>query len=139
MIAIIGSLPRRGEFLFPNDRGDRPFTSFSGLKTTIDLRMAEELQLENPPAKFEAWRLHDLRRSMRTALSELPVPGGDLVRELLLAHAKPGLHKVYDLHAYLDERRHAYGLWEQKLASILERRTAEVIELRAAGESHPAS
>jgi hypothetical protein len=91
--------------------------------------MAEELQLEDPAAKLENWRLHDLRRSMRTKLSELPVPGGDLVRELLLAHAKPALHQVYDQAAYLNERYQAYRLWEDKLTSILEKRSADVIEL----------
>jgi integrase len=129
MIAVVSSLSSKSEFLFPNDRGNRPFTSFSVFKKKIDQRMAEELERESPPVKFEAWRIHDVRRSLRTALSELPVPGGDLVRELLLAHAKPGLHRVYDQYAYLDERRRAYELWEQKLTAILERRSADVLEL----------
>ena len=42
---------------------------------------------------------------MRTHLSALPVQ--DLVRELVIAHAKPGLHRVYDQHAYLNEKREA--------------------------------
>ena len=52
---------------------------------------------------IEPWIIHDIRRTMRTGLSALPVP--DLVRELVIAHTKPGLHKVYDQHAYLDEKR----------------------------------
>ncbi len=55
---------------------------------------------------------------MRTALSGLPVP--DLVAELVIAHAKPGLHKVYDQHAYRDEKRRALDLWATKLISIVE-------------------
>ena len=39
---------------------------------------------------------------MRTHLSSLPV--ADLVAELVIAHAEVGLHKVYDQHAYRDER-----------------------------------
>jgi integrase len=135
MIKIVSSLPGKSELLFPNDRGNRPFTSFSVFKKKIDKRMAEELERESPPVKFEDWRLHDLRRSMRTALSELPVPGGDLVRELLLAHAKPGLHKVYDQFAYVAERRRAYELWQDKLTSILERRSADVLELAQRGKA----
>jgi integrase len=136
MIAIVNSLSGDGEFLFPNDRGNRPFSSFSAFKEKIDQLMAEELKRDDPSAKLENWRFHDIRRSMRTKLSELPVPGGDLVRELLLAHAKPGLHKVYDQHAYLDERYQAYRLWEDKLTAILEGRSADVIGLaQRTGES----
>jgi integrase len=135
MIEILNSLPRKGEFLFPNDRGNRPFTSFGRLKEKIDARMAEELRHEEAEAKLESWTFHDIRRSMRTKLSELPIPGGDLVRELLLAHAKPGLHKVYDQFAYTDERLQAYKFWQEKLAAILEKRSASVIDLaRRAGE-----
>jgi hypothetical protein len=55
---------------------------------------------------------------MRTHLSALPVP--DLVRELVIAHAKPGLHKVYDQHAYENEKRHCLKLWEARLLLIAE-------------------
>jgi integrase len=136
MIEIVGSLPRNSKFLFPNDRGDRPFSSFSLFKERIDQRMAEELQREDSSVELEGWRIHDLRRTLRTGLSELPVPGGDLVRELLLAHAKPGLHKVYDQHAYLAERYQTYRLWEDRLTAIIEGRAADVIELaQRTGES----
>jgi hypothetical protein len=37
------------------------------------------------------------------------------VRELLLAHARPGLQAVYDLHAYEKEKAHALKLWHEKL------------------------
>jgi hypothetical protein len=80
--------------------------------------MLEELRKENPEAELPPFVLHDLRRTMRTNLSALPVP--DLVRELVIAHAKPGLHKVYDQYAYLAERRHALELWAQRLRSIVE-------------------
>jgi len=55
------------------------------------------------------WRFHDLRRTMRTGLSGLPVPNN--VAELVIAHAQPGLHKVYDLHTYREEKRRALELW----------------------------
>jgi len=34
----------------------------------------------------------------------------DLVRELVIAHAKPGCIKVYDQHAYQEEKRKCLGL-----------------------------
>jgi integrase len=63
------------------------------------------------------WKIHDLRRTMRTGLSALPVE--DLVRELVIAHAKPGLHQVYDLHTYQDEKRRCLELWEHRLLSTV--------------------
>jgi hypothetical protein len=74
--------------------------------------------------------LHDLRRTMRTGLSALPI--ADMVRELVIAHAKPGLHRVYDQHAYLDEKRHALQLWAQKLRSIIAPQQSDPVSL--AGE-----
>ena len=53
---------------------------------------------------------------MRTGLSAIPIP--DLVRELVIAHTKPGLHKVYDQYAYLDEKRHALEAWAARLRNI---------------------
>ena len=61
--------------------------------------------------------MHDLRRTMRTRLSALPIE--DRVREAMIAHAAPGLHQVYDQHRYLDEKRRGFELWEQRLAEIL--------------------
>ena len=68
---------------------------------------------------------------MRTHLSALPVQ--DMVRELVIAHAKPGLHKVYDQHAYQDEKRECLKLWESRLKKILHPPTSGVIaDLNAA-------
>ena len=132
MVAVIKGLPRTGEFLFPNRRGTRPLTGYSSLKVRLDALMLEELRREDLSiASLENWTLHDIRRSVRTRLSELPVPGGDLVRELILAHQKPGLHKVYDLHAYDHEKRRALELWQEKLTSILEKRSADIITLHS--------
>ena len=52
-------------------------------------------------------------------LVEPPLPIPDLVRELVIAHAKPGLHKVYDQYAYLDEKRQALELWAARLRAII--------------------
>jgi hypothetical protein len=44
-------------------------------------------------AKLTPLVLHDIRRTMRTHLSALPIP--DFVRELVIGHAKPDLHGVF--------------------------------------------
>ena len=54
---------------------------------------------------------------MPTRFSALPVE--DIVRELLVAHARPGLHKVYDLHPYEKEKADALKLWHEKLKHIV--------------------
>jgi integrase len=128
MVGVLESLPRTSEYLFPA-RSGRPISGFSDIKRQLDREMLVALREEDPEAELAGWSFHDLRRSIRTALSSLPVPGGDLVRELVLAHAKPELHATYDLHLYLSEKRRALELWTEKLRSILEERSADVVQL----------
>jgi len=51
---------------------------------------------------------------------------------LVIGHTKPGLHKVYDQYAYLDEKRFALDAWAALLRTILNPTPANVVELRAA-------
>ena len=85
-----------------------------------DFALGRELRArgeDRRKTELEPFVIHDIRRSMRTGLSALPVP--DLVRELVIAHSKPGLHKVYDQFAYLDEKHAALTAWEARLRSIV--------------------
>ena len=67
---------------------------------------------------------------MRTHLSALPVQ--DMVRELVIAHARPGLHKVYDQPSYRDEKAQCLRLWAARLRGILAPHVpAEVADLGA--------
>jgi integrase len=108
VVEILAQLPRftAGDCVFSTTAGQKPVNGFSKAKARID-------QLSS----VSDWVIHDLRRTMRTHLSALPVQ--DLVRELTIAHAKPGLHKVYDLHAYQEEKRHCLELWEKRLLGII--------------------
>jgi len=117
---ILEALPRfaNGDYLFSTTVGAMPVNGFSKAKVRLDRLMLDELRKENPEAQLAPFVIHDIRRTMRSNLSALPVP--DLVRELVIGHAKPGLHKVYDQYAYLAERRHALELWAQRLRSIVE-------------------
>jgi hypothetical protein len=40
------------------------------------------------------------------------------------------LHKVYDLHLYLDEKRHALDLWAKRLRDIVTPAPDNVVTLR---------
>jgi integrase len=107
-LALLERLPHfaDGEYVFTTTAGIKPVNGFSKAKARID-KLSE----------VGDWVIHDLRRTMRTHLSALPVQ--DLVRELVIAHAKPGLHKVYDQHAYENEKRRCLELWEGRLMTIV--------------------
>ena len=132
VLALLKGLPRfdRGDHVFSTTFGLTPVNGFSKAKRAIDTAMLEELNKMDPKAKLVPWVLHDIRRSMRTHLSALPVP--DLVRELVIGHLKRGLHRIYDQHAYLDEKRHALELWSARLRDILTPPPANVIKIREA-------
>jgi integrase len=116
-------------YAFSTMEGKAPISGFSKAKIGLDRLLAERRAKAasegEEPAAPPGWVYHDLRRTMRTNLSGLPVP--DLVAELVIAHAKPGLHKVYDQHAYREEKRRALGLWATKLLSIVEPSTDNVL------------
>jgi integrase len=122
---VLAGLPRftGGDFILSTTGGRRPISGFSKLKDRLDRTIAAEASGE----PMASWRLHDLRRTMRTHLSALPVQ--DIVRELVIGHARPGLHKVYDLHAYEDEKRQALELWASRLRGIVDRGRAGVADL----------
>ena len=91
-VRILESLPRftKGDYLFSASYGVRPVVGgFAKAKHALDVKMRGELR-----RPLAAVVIHDIHRTMRTGLSALPVP--DLIRELVIAHTKPGLHKVYD-------------------------------------------
>jgi integrase len=136
-IAVLSELPRfkSGEFLFSTTFGKKPVSGFSKAKTRLDTVMLAKLHelTGSHKRKIEPFVIHDIRRTMRTGLSALPIP--DLVRELVIAHTKPGLHKVYDQFAYLDEKRHALDLWAGRLRDIITPSPANVVAIAGGGRS----
>lgn len=136
-VEIFKALPSftKGDYLFTTTFGAKPVAGFSKAKARLDklmlkeLREAADARSENPlRVHLSPWVLHDLRRTGRTGLSALPI--SELVRELVIAHAKPGLHKVYDQYAYLDEKREALERWAAKLRDIVEPPPANVVSLK---------
>ena len=127
-VDLLKSLPRfsAGDFVFTTTGGARPVSGFSKFKRRTDAAIAELSD-----KSVAGWRFHDLRRTMRTQLSALPtVP--DMVRELVIGHAQPGLHQVYDQHRYLDEKRDALDQWAARLRSIVEPPPPNVVTFKAA-------
>ena len=65
---------------------------------------------------YKTWSIHDLRKTMRTGISDLTMPH---VAEIMLGHKLPGVWQVYDKHTYLDEQREAYEKWWDKVNKIV--------------------
>jgi integrase len=138
VVAILEQLPRfkKGDHLFSTTFGAKPVNGFSKAKELLDQKMLADLRKGADDLErvgLEPFVIHDIRRTMRTGLSALPIP--DMVRELVIAHARPGLHQVYDQYSYVDEKRRALELWAARLLQIVEPPTAadNVVSFQPAG------
>jgi integrase len=109
VVEILSGLPRfaAGDFIFSGQTGARPFSGFSKAKGRLDRAIGE----------IAPFTLHDLRRTVRTRLAELGVT--PFVGELVIGHTQKGVHAVYDLHRYEEEKREALERWERRLLSIV--------------------
>jgi integrase len=124
VVEILRGLPRfSGGFIFSGQTGDRPFSGFSKAKKRLDREIGE----------IKPFTLHDLRRTVRTRLAELGVT--PFVGELVIGHTQKGVHAVYDLHRYEDEKREALLKWEAMLLSIVapEPEGGNIVPMRARG------
>jgi integrase len=79
---IVSSLPRRGPFVFTID-GKRPMTVHQ-IKARLDRESG-----------IKGWRLHDLRRTLRSSLAELGVSYE--IAERVIGHAMPQLERTYNV------------------------------------------
>jgi integrase len=122
---IIEQLPRfsNGEYLFPAYPRRRassdprawaaaPLSGYGEIKRRCNGLIAAAGH------ELPGWTLHDLRRTVRTNLSRLRVP--DHVSELVIGHKIQGLRAVYDIWAYVDERREALERWSDLLHDIID-------------------
>jgi integrase len=118
---ILDGRNRNGPFAFGRHPA-KPFTGWGVSKAGLDRR------LEAAGHRLEPWRLHDLRRTMRTGLGALGV--APHVAELAINHVRKGIESVYDKHRYEGEIRIALTLWGNHVLA-LKGRTATVVPLRA--------
>jgi integrase len=67
---------------------------------------------------IDDWRLHDVRRYVRSGMAKLGVP--QAVAELCLGHVVGGgLVQVYDVHTYQREKREAWQRWGDYLVTLV--------------------
>jgi integrase len=139
ILALLSELPRLngGEHLFSTTGGAKAAWVSDRVKKRLDARMLRTLRAMarkrgDDPAKvtLPAWINHDLRRTLRSGLSQLRVNPD--VAEAILAHKKPGIRGVYDKYEYFDEKKQALELWAIKLRSIVRPQPSNVVHLRSA-------
>jgi integrase len=123
-LSLLQDLPRFAwdDHLFSYN-GTQPVASFSGAKAKVDRLMAQELG-----ASVSPWVIHDIRRTVRTRLSDLRVPTE--TAERVIGHGAKGLQRVYDQHSYEKEMREALELWAARLRSIVEPPPPNVVDFR---------
>ena len=135
---VIAAVPkyRGAPFLFTFNAGKRPLAMTSAIKSDLDRRMLRTLKAmarkrgdDHDAVTLPNWVTHDLRRVVRSGLSQLRIPAN--VAEAVLAHKPEGIVGTYDVHQYEDEKREALEAWARKLATIVNPTTpAKVIKLR---------
>ncbi len=124
---IIETLPATGEYLFRAsiDGKDRPATGFARAKAQLDALIVEGRSLAlkeagGSPEKatpMAPWRLHDLRRTMRTHLSRMRLDPE--ISERVIGHLPAGVRKTYDVHDYRREKAEVLTAWSGRLKTIV--------------------
>ena len=114
-------------WIFPNTRGTRPIGSFRHIKRLLDRAVAqarEQVRMEPMPA----WRLHDLRRTMRSGLSRLKVEYE--VAERAIAHV-PGTNvsKTYNVWDFREPKAEALQAWASYVERVVNPQS-NIIDLR---------
>jgi integrase len=94
-------------------KGRRPLSDFDAAQTRVQERM---FAMGGGDAAF-TWTLQDVRRTVRTRLTELNVVHE--VAESILAHAKEKLEGTYNVSEYIDQKYDALTLWEDCLMDMV--------------------
>ncbi|WP_346726992.1 tyrosine-type recombinase/integrase [Pusillimonas minor] len=110
------------DYVFPNRRASKaPHMGSDTLNRAISKLFGREpgraVQPENKMGDLEHFTVHDLRRTCRSLLASLGVPGH--VAERCLNHSIKGVEGIYNRHDYFDERREALELLAAKLAPLI--------------------
>ena len=118
---ILRAIPRRDSPCVFGSPG-HGFTGWSVAKRKLGARLAG--------VSLPDWRLHDLRRSMRTGLGRLGIPPH--IAELAINHVKKGVLKDYDHYSYEAEIGSALTQWAEHVTAVVEGRKSKVVPLRSA-------
>ena len=136
---IVNALPRidSSDLLFPtSSNANRPVSGFSKAKARCDQLTASDELTEAGLIAVSDWRLHDLRRTMATAMEDGLGIAPHIIGACLNHDPKSckGITATYTVGRLLDDRRRALDAWGQKLESILRPGTAGNVVLLKTGQ-----
>src|SRR5215472_10397924 len=114
---VIDSIDKRAGRDLVFGTGARGYSGWSNSKVALD--QAVELK--------EAWRLHDLRRTVRTGLGQLGI--APHIAEACLNHLPAKLIRTYDKNKYELEKRQALDRWAAHVAAIVAGKRSNVLAL----------
>lgn len=118
-VALLKTVPKvdKSPFVFAI-RGGGAINGFSKRKARLDKRMAEIASEERgEPVKLRPWRLHGLRKTFRTGLTET-LKVAEHIAKRCTGHSVDGIDATYDLGEYRDERRAAFEAWSDYVESL---------------------
>jgi integrase len=116
MMTILNGMERAGPFVFTRSDGSRPIGGMSDLKTALD-----------HASGLSGWRLHDLRRSLRTGLAKLGI--AEEIGERVIGHSRSKLDQIYNVHEYRAEKAAALQLWGDHIDRLVNAAPAKVVPL----------
>lgn len=108
--------PRKG--LVFTVTGETPVSGYSRAKRRLDKTIGEIAEKEGGD-QLEAWRIHDLRRTLATGFQRLGIRLE--VTEAALNHvsgARAGIVGVYQRHEWGPEKREAFDAWAAHVAAL---------------------
>jgi integrase len=131
-VAVLEELPKTdGDYVFSTNGGKKPVWIGDKIKKDLDREMLLTLQAlakgegENPrKVKLENWTNHDLRRNVRSGMSQLRIP--DAVAEAVLAHTQGIIAKTYNVDDLFDQKADALGLWADHIKALTSLRSKGV-------------
>jgi integrase len=115
MVELLEGMERRGPFVFTRD-GSRPISGMSAIKAALDR-----------VSGLGEWRLHDLRRTLRTGLARLGVV--EEIAERVIGHVRSKLIRTYDLHQYRAEKAEALQRWADHVTGLVAAEPGKIVRL----------
>ena len=107
--------------------GNSPPSGWSKAKTRLD----KAVSLEFGDTLIDAWRTHDLRRTVATNLQRLGVRHE--VTEAILNHvsgARGGIAGIYQRHNWASEKREALDRWGRAIEQLISGESGTIIAAR---------
>jgi integrase len=107
--SLMATLPTQSPFVFSaREKTETPFNGWGQSKSKLDKLSG-----------ISDWRLHDLRRTFRTKLSEWKCCDSDTAERLIGHKVGSEVSRIYDRYDRLEEKREAVAKYERRLKAVL--------------------